>query len=446
MNGCDNENFLKDHAYTSQRLQWDWKPSDNPQTQLVEFYNRLGLKRGNYLVIWDDFYVPSYYLELVASLPSTKNICILVTCRNIGFCQKFAKDIGCIRLRDFSKSESMELVSARMSKSLADRSQTENAALEKIAETLCHLPFALTQVAAMMSRDDSSPQLILDSLGNPRSSSLFSDVVGMSFIELERRDKLAIRILSLLSFLHESHLPKYLLMNRYANLGTDVSTEDVDGSIASLQESALVQVHQDQSHISVYHSIQWFFRERLRQKAEFQEWEQAALRVIWDEFPEGELENGAKCNELLPHALKMLELEATSAGENFRPRYELLHNAGTYALSIRKYEDAKRFLQDAYLTSMKRCGIHSKECQCAAISLSELFIHLGRFVEAEQLISGVLKARTAALGAKHPDTVAVTNKLAAILGEQRKSNENRAETQRMNSEKSRPIMPHLIGL
>ena len=416
MSARSDDRFLRDHEYISRRLQWQLEPQDSSQAQLQRFYERLSFEPGPNVVIWDNVDNPSDLIRFAGCLPSTESTYILITSRNMGFSQTFAKNSGCIHLPRFSTSESVALLNSIIETDMAPdilRTLTE--------DQLGGLPLAIVQAGTYMLHQHISPleyQFIFD-----KARKEISDVNGYSPIMktvlpildiLEYEHLSASRILSFMSILDESHIPKYLLLNGPPDSTSKISREDLDRSVIHLQSYSLVHLTQDQSYLNLHRLVRDSIRRRLYRKGDLTAWQNAALKAVSYEFPQGDFENWDKCGELLPHALVVLECDVTRDDENFLHYFELLRKAGIYTMQTGRYTIAEKLLKEAYLVSMKRVGLHSTHSLSVATLLAQLFLYIGRLNEAVELEEQVFNMRTELSGPENPDTLESMSNLASI--------------------------------
>ena len=426
MNASSDDSFLQDHEYISRRLQWQLEPTDPSEEQLQQFYQRLNLGSGTKIVVWDNVDHPSELIRFANSLPSTKSTCILITSRDVGFSRIFAKDSGCIHLAGLSTSESVALLKATIKTNVA------NDTLRTIADQLDGLPLAISLAGSHMSQHHVSPlgykyipdkarQDFLD-FGDYDAHTLYRPF-EISLNRLESEDVTALETLYFMSVLDASPIPKYLLLSRSSDLKSRFSMKDLNSIIASLRSYSLVRLTQDQTCLDMHGLVQKVIRRRLYSKGIIAAWENAALKAVSLEFPQGNSEEWGKCRELLPHALVVLECDVAKDAENASLRYELLRNAGIYKMRVEGYQVAEKLLQEAYVVSMKQFGQDSVCCQTVATSLAHLFLLMGRLPEAEQLEMQVLKISSKVLAPEHPVRLNSMSNLASIYRDQRRYKE-----------------------
>ena len=430
INASSDDSFLRDHGYISRRVQWQLKPNDPPQVQLQQFYHQLSqlsLEPGTKtkIVIWDNVDHPSELIRFASSLLGTKSTCVLITSRDVVFSKMFAKDTGCIHLPGLSTSESVALLKGTIKTDIADDT------LRTVADQLGGLPLAISQAGSYMWRHHVSPleyKYVLDKARKDFSDSKdygasVSRTIEISLDHLESEDVPASEILYFMSILDADHIPKYLLLNRSSDLTSRISMEDLDRFIASLLSYSLVHLTQDQTCLDLHRLVQGVIRRRLYRKGNIAAWENAALKAVSYEFPQGSFEEWEKCGELLPHALVVLKCDVVKDVENSIHRYELLRNAGAYTMKMGRYPVAEKLLQEAYVVSMKQFGPDSINSQSVATLLAHLFLLMGRLREAEQLEVQVLKISSKVLGEEHPATLTSMTNLAEVLSSQGKYKE-----------------------
>lgn len=420
MGASSDDRFLRDHEYISRRLQWQLKPQSSSQAQLQRFYERLSFEPRPNVVIWDNVDDPSDLVKFAGCLPSTESTYILITSRNMGFSQKFAKNTGCIHLPVLSTSESVDLLKRITKTDMAHDT------LRTVTDQLGGIPLAIAQAGSYMlhqhisplefqSRYDKKRKEISDIQGYSRTTEISLEMTWkLSLDDLEHKHLQASRILSFMSILDASHIPKYLLLNGPSDSISKISREDLDRFVMSLQNYSLVLLTQDQDYVNLHRLVRNFIRRRLYRKGDLTAWQNVALKAVSYEFPEGDFENWNKCGELLPHALVVLECDVTRDDENFLHYFELLRKAGIYTMQTGRYTVAEKLLKEAYLVSMKRVGLHSTHYLSVATLLAQLFLYIGKLHEAAELEEQVLSMRTELLEPEIPDTLKSMSNLASI--------------------------------
>ena len=417
MNASSDDSFLQDHEYISRRLQWQLEPTDPSEEQLQQFYQRLNLESGTKIFIWDNVDHPSELIRFANSLPSTKSTCILITSRDMGFSRIFAKDSGCIHLAGLSTSESVALLKGSIKTNVA------NDTLRTIADQLDGLPLAISSAGSHMSQHHVSPlgykyipdkarQDFLD-FGDYDAHTLYRPF-EISLNRPESEDVTALETLYFMSILDASPIPKYLLPNRYTDLKFRRSMKDLNSIIASLRSYSLVRLTQDQTCLDMHRPVQKVIRRRLYRKGIIAAWENAALKAVSHEFPQGNFFGWGKCRELHPHALVVLECDVAKDAENASLRCELLRNAGVYKMRMKEYQVAEKLLQEAYVVSMKQFRQDSGSSRLAAAALAHLFLLMGRIPEAEQLEMQVMRISSKVVGPEHLFSLNSMRSLASI--------------------------------
>ncbi|RDW58337.1 hypothetical protein BP5796_12267 [Coleophoma crateriformis] len=417
--------FVRDHEYTSRRLQWHLAQSESPESLLTQFYNRLSLEPGTKVVIWDNVDHPDDLIHFTEALTSTQSLCIIITSRNASFSRDFAKDTaGLIELSGLSMLESVKLLRGVVESGDEDT-------LQEVSYRLEGIPLAIVQAVSYMRRQRLSPQKYKSLLDEAEDRNKNHDGVlefannttifqtlEISLNSLEKKDMLAVKILSFVSNLDASHIPIFLLVHLSSDSVPHISMDNLDESIGSLQNYSLVNLTQDEGFLDMHRVVQRFMRERLYKKGNITQWENAALRAISDEFPLGDFEDWEKCGELLPHALVVLECDSAKDDKNYSYRQKLLKRAGIYLMETGRYVVSEKLLEEGYIISMKHYGPVSSESQSVSSLLARLFLRMGKLKDAEGLELQVIESTTKTLGLEHPDTLASSANLASIYRNQ----------------------------
>lgn len=146
MDASSDLRFLSDHEYISERLNWRLWPDNiismDKNSQLTRFYHQLALEPGTNIVIWDNLVDASDLVKFANSLPSTKNLCIIITSRNASFSKAFATVAGYIDLPVFSKLDGTKLLKALLHPAKA----SDDDGLRCLVDDLGSYPLAISQV------------------------------------------------------------------------------------------------------------------------------------------------------------------------------------------------------------------------------------------------------------------------------------------------------------
>ena len=78
--------------------------------------------------------------------------------------------------------------------------------------------------------------------------------------------------------------------------------DDFEESILTLRGYSFVSVNNDKTAFAMHGRVQLATRKRLEPLGQLERWKQQFTKNLGEEFPTGEYENWAKCQELFPNA------------------------------------------------------------------------------------------------------------------------------------------------
>ena len=242
----------------------------------------------------------------------------------------------------------------------------------------------------------------------------------MSFEQIQRERRSAAELLSLMSFFNPQGIPESVLQGhtraiaRAAKLGDDEDADSAfDEDLDTLQAYSLVSTTADGEAFEMHALVQFCTRVWLSSCGDAEQWEQRFVALMAQELPNGEHENWAKCQQLLPHVEPLFSTQP--AGERALKAWaQVLTNAAWYLWERAGYTVAQQIVAKAIAAREKALG---REDQLTLESIEMLALVLlwqGKYSEAETLNRRALEGREK-LGQDHPETLTFVNNLAYLL-------------------------------
>jgi tetratricopeptide (TPR) repeat protein len=248
----------------------------------------------------------------------------------------------------------------------------------------------------------------------------------MSFERIRERRRSAADLLSLISFFNPQGIPEWIL-RRYsksvAKTGDEYETDSAfDEDLDTLQAYSLITVMADNGMCKIYALVQFCTRVWLSSFSDVERWKQKFIRLMAREFPTGQFENWAKCQQLLPYIESLYNREPTGE-ESVSEWAHVLTNAAWYMWTRGIYAAA----QDAaakVITVRERVVGQDDKLMLISVSLLALVLRdQGKYDEAEKLNRRALEGREKELGEQHPATLTSVSNLALVLRDQGKYDE-----------------------
>ncbi|KAH8665291.1 P-loop containing nucleoside triphosphate hydrolase protein, partial [Tricladium varicosporioides] len=317
---------------------------------------------------------------------------------------------------------------------------TDSGDIPDLARVLEKLPLAITQAAAYISKNELvsiSDYLSMFRINDKQQAELLEEDAGarpgddnaprtvldtwsLSFQQIRRTSPQAAGLLSLMCFLDPQKIPGFLLAGdvEFSHIIRDINPL-IDFSFVSLVK----EEDKKKKNFQMHHMVQVAMKRWLHLNAEFEEWQEKALKLVSKRFRSGEYENIKSWEErqiLTPHIEKILsdEIEAKTE-ETDLMRASLMHNfscfiwrQGQYKASLQRSQDSLKFRKER-LKNHPELMLESK----ALIGL--VLNSLGRYGEAVDVHRQVLERRKITLGDEHLDTLRSMNDLGQALRNQR---------------------------
>ena len=299
---------------------WDRQDKEVDALQLVGEY--LSSKRHSpWLLVLDDtddadvlFSVegvtkPSAQAKSLASyLPRNKNGKILVTTRDRRVGETLSKD-GLLDIDIPVLSDALLLLQSKLHKDRWDE-----ALAKELVTNLGYLPLAVAQAAAFINQNNINIEEYLRCLraGDAGIKELLQlelydlrrydtaqvsvlHTLKLSFNLIEKQEPRAMSILSLMAVLHYQMVPKSLLCK------SEESPVEFIIAIGKLQAFSLVTAVRGGEMFSMHPLVHLAARAQLEHGRNVVKYQEEALSLLDNDFPDPDLENWETCGALLPH-------------------------------------------------------------------------------------------------------------------------------------------------
>jgi tetratricopeptide (TPR) repeat protein len=380
-------------------------------------------------------------IPLAAYLPQSRNGAILVTSRS--------QDAATRLVGGYNRTKGVLAMDEEEGLQLL-RNKLQDPPVEESAVDLLHaldcIPLAVVQAAAYINRrgrmtiagylaefrkDSKKRERLLkwDAGELRRDESASNSVVTtwqMSFEQIQRERQSAADLLSLMSFFNPQGIPESALRrhSREATRGAGLEDQEdldsaLDDDLATLRAYSLVSMTADSDVFEMHALVQFCTRVWLSSSSDAEQWERRFVELMAQELPNGDHENWAKCQQLLPHVEPLFSTQPASE-EALEAWAQVLSNAAWYLLNSGSYSVARHVAAKAVAAGEKALG---REHQLTLGSLNTLGILLriqGKYEEAETLHRQLLEWDEKNLGDDHPKTLTSVSYLATVLQKQGK--------------------------
>ena len=357
-------------------------------------------------------------LNLLSYLPQTANGLILITSRN--------RDAAYRLLSSNESIVDVPLMNAELAVSLLLRKLPEyQESLDdqfQLVELLDHLPLAITQASAYITRRRISisdyircfhdnTDILLEDMGDVRRDPTMKHSViltwHISFTQIRKENESAAKILSLMSVLERQDIPRFLFHGELDDL-------IFHNAIALLLDFSLISQVESRKAFGMHRLVQIATRTWLEKHNERGLWEGTAVTMLAHVFPNGSFETLETCALLLPHANVLAKYEYMS------PEYELqlanlLSNRAWYLSEEGKDYLAKHDAQRVLGIRLRLLGRENTLVADAMSDMAWMLCSIGEYLAAEDLHREALNIALK-LGIDELHVQAVRMRLARCLG------------------------------
>ncbi|KAK1978876.1 hypothetical protein LZ30DRAFT_198966 [Colletotrichum cereale] len=396
---------------------------------------------------------------LAAFLPQSSNGRILVTSRSRDVAERLtgsSRNVLSIEAMDEDQAHQL------LQKKLQDAHDDEVAA--ELLRALEYMPLAITQAAAFILRraprmspstyladfhksEKNKASLLNRNMGDlrrdPSASNSIVTTWQITFDSIRQERQSAADLLAFLSFFNPQGIPEWVLRSYQRSEGDEDATESLtdDGTQSSqsdwkvdensssedesefdeleddlgmLREFSLVTITTQKGMLEMHPLVRFCTQIWLSTTGNVRKWRRTFLQVLSREYPHGEFENPARCQELDPHTQSLMSEKPESKDELIDfPR--LLYRVGWYKCKTGKYEEAEQLTRQAIEGLGKFLGNEEHAAIIGANLLGVVLMHQGKYREAEKIYRRAVEGFEKVLGKDHPTTLFSVNGLAGSL-------------------------------
>lgn len=406
-------------------------------------------------------------LNLLSYLPQTSNGSILITSRNRDAAYRLLstnENIIDVPLMDAQLAVSLLLNKlSEYKRSLDDRFE--------LVELLDHLPLAITQASAYITRRDialsdyikyshENITILLEDMGDIRRDPTMKHSViltwHISFNQIRRENESAAKLLSLMSVLERQDIPRFLIRGELNDLS-------FDNAIALLLDFSLISQDLNRRAFGMHRLVQIATRTWVEEHNEKGLWEGTAVTMLAQVFPRADYKTRDTCASLLPHAKVLAEYRYTSSeyelqlanllGKRAMYLYQeskdylakqdsqrvldlrlkllaredslvsnAMHNRAMILSALGEDSAAESMYREALDISLK-LGIDDFDVQTIRMNLGGCLRQMRKYEEAMEIFQSVFEFREKHLGTRDSGTLIAMRSLAETLGFQNKFDE-----------------------
>ena len=312
---------------------------------------------------------------------------------------------------------------------------TSNDNIERLVETLEHLPLAITQAAAYITENNISVgeylsilqeegaevlELLGVSFSDDRRSYPASNSViktwKLSFDCITKQDPRAAEILSLMAMFDLQGIPATLL--RHDNESRLLFMR----SISTLHSFSLVAKTIDAETYSMHRLVQVSVQAWLELQNTTFRWRREALFTLVKLFPSGDYDTWRACEALLPHTRVVLQ-HKLQPSDCAMKRAELLQKLAWFDRSQGRYKSASSKAEEAWKVFERHQGENSPMVLSNMITVGDCFIEQDKLKEAEIILQKGRILQEQVLGSGHPETLRGMGNLSWAWFKQRRYDE-----------------------
>ncbi|KAJ6088738.1 hypothetical protein N7486_009999 [Penicillium sp. IBT 16267x] len=388
-------------------------------------------KAGRFLMIIDNVDYAEDFLNAKDAtynapyvyMPKCSHGSILYTTRDREFAKQVSLSSNIIDVSPISELESITL----LKKILSSSPQRSPDDLVLLSKKLGHHPLAITQAATYLNTmllpileylryfdDQQTAMRILkfeapDSTRNKGWESLHS-TWKTSFDRIQERNTLAVNVLALMSFLDPNTIPMFLLAQEFKD---NLSLSE---AVSTLRSMSLISPNNEGTTYAIHPLIQLFMQSWHESQGARQRFLSMILHFLARLFPEDQYDSSGTSSVLLPHATKIIELEAVSQ-EDLPARAELLYKVSQCELRRGRLRNAEELAQEAFLINSKLFGNTAREAANCHVHLARVLVVLGKYNKARDLATESFETFQE-IDPCSPDTLRSMENLAEVLRHQ----------------------------
>ena len=304
----------------------------------------------------------------------------------------------------------------------------------ELAERLDRLPLAISQAAAFMNKNRlstsdylermsaSSNEMLAELMTRPQPleaqagvpNSIY-DTWRLSYESIRNHNRLAVDVLSFMSFLEQNSIVLDLLQAAFST-GQDVKLVD---ALGELRDYELVHAGSTKDTFTMHRLVQATTQKWLKESHLDAQWARAALMTIADKFPDpNDIPSWPNCAAWLPHANKLLRCPLLGTAVDSAALATLHLKVGRYYYQTGRWSEARTSIETACKLRAEFLGPLEPATLDAKDQLIQTVRQLGQFNLAEATARDVKRYRKRKLGKKHELTLKSYRMLGLTLQDQ----------------------------
>lgn len=414
-------------------------------------------------------------LPLAKYLPQSCNGSFLITSRNKNAAVRLTGDYTNVReVCVMNAEEGLQLLHNK----LQDMPVRESAL--DLLSALDYMPLAISQATAYINRrtrmtttvyldefraSDRNKESLLnfESVDIRRDESASNSILitwQMSFDRIRQERPSAADLLSLMSFFHPQCIPEDIIQQHKKNHQTvcndHVDDQSFDKDLDLLHAYSLITAVPNSSICGMHSLVQLFTRSWSKHVGLAQSHEAEFVHLIAQAYPAASFETRSECQQLLPHAERLLEIDpgdevvvrawaqalinvasfmlmqgSYKNGQNIMIKvlsvqeksldpdvisnFESLNLLGLLLHADGKYTEARKHIERALAGRINLLGEDHEVTLLSSVSLAAVLQDLGELKEAKSLLQQAFDHREKTLGSDHPSTLISASNLAIVL-------------------------------
>jgi tetratricopeptide (TPR) repeat protein len=367
-------------------------------------------------------------LPLASYLPQSRHGSILVTSRDKHAAIELtghSKNI--IDVKPMNPREGIELLKTR----IEIEKPTETDA-ERLLRDLDYIPLAITQAGAYIDKrrprmtilsylqllhenESNQARLLCDDQGDLRRDRTVPNAIiatwEISFNQMRVDRPSAADLLALMSVLDRQGIPESLLHEVFT------SRLDFEQALDPLIGFSLINAELENRAFEMHRLVQIATWRWLELQGELTRWQDKAIELISNNFPNGEHENWLKCQILYPHSAAVLTYRPAEDASSLQ-QADILHNMAWYTWATGRYNAAKEMIESAISTKNRHLS-EDDSSLLASVGLCGMVLRAqGEYKGAEELEMQMMETSSRVLGQEHPSTLTSMANLASTFWNQ----------------------------
>lgn len=364
-------------------------------------------------------------------LPRSNKGFLLITTRDARVGETLADRERSIVISPLSAYETQQLFQAK----LPHCHEWHEEDTTELLNTLGYLPLAVTQAAAFISENSmlvseyieilrasksDLTELLDEDLHDSRRDWMAQNSVvrtwKVSFDQIRKQKPRAAQLLSLMAVLDRHEIPKWLLR------ANDESKVAFVTALGVLKAFSLVSSEKGGETFTMHRLVQLSTQRWLDLQDEKYQWQEEAVRLLSERFPNSRQETWGSCEVLFTHAQAVLHYQYTSKS-NLLQRATVLQKMGWYDYDQGRYDSALERSTESHKTQHDLLGEEDRETLASLDLVTHSLHSQGNYKIAEEMLRQVIKVRERVLKEGHRYILRSYYKLAEALRQQGKYEE-----------------------